>query len=697
MDWTFGVSPALRKNPEFQSAVVRIAIWTFGFAYIGAGGITGYYKVDIPRYIILSSAYLLCCVGLLLSVLRRPFWELRRYFSLALDITATSLAIFLTREAISPFYLIYIWIFISASTRYGRAHLVVAAVAAVVSYNIVLILLDEWQRHTFEAFFFLLLLVLLPLFQYALLRKLQQARTEAERANRAKGDFLARMTHELRTPLTGVIGMTELLQSTQLDAEQRDYVQSIAGSAEILGALIGDILDLSKIDARKLTLESTLFDPGRTVQEVCGLVEGMMLDKRLDLILDIAPDVPRQVSGDPLRVHQILLNLLGNAIKFTEKGEVLMQVSVSPPACGIDRPHLLFVVQDTGIGIAPEKMDAIFDSFQQADHSTTRQYGGSGLGTTIARELALLMGGDIGAESEAGKGSRFWVRLPFDGVALPSREQPPGTRLSGLKALVFEANATARGMMRSACIAEGMECVFVAEDAQPDQDTLCAMGQPPTLIIVADTPGGIDLESMLNRLQRPFDAAIPALFLTYRTRHPGKLGQAVHRLNKPYRADALLNAIARVLGRQDAENSPPSRAVEIIRGQSKESGSIRILVAEDNEISAKVILTFLTKLGFQAVRAHDGEEALEHARGQRFHIAFIDLRMPKLDGLQFTRAYRKLEKGRHLPIVALTANAAEEIRKECLAAGMDDFLSKPVKQAQLKQMVARLVPEARES
>lgn len=416
MDWMFGISPTLIKNPEFQSAVVRIAIWTFGFAYIGIGGLTGYYQVDIPSYIGLSTAYLFCCLGLLRSVLRRPVWELRRYFSLALDITATSLAIFLTREAISPFYLIYIWIFISASTRYERAHLIVAAVAAVISYNIVLVLLDEWQRHTFEAFFFLLLLVLLPLFQYALLRKLQEARAEAEAANRAKGDFLARMTHELRTPLTGVIGMAELLQSTHLDAEQRDYVQSISSSAQILGALIGDILDFSKIDARKLTLESARFDLGQTVQGVCDLIQDQMLAKRLDLILDFSPEVPRQVIGDQLRVRQILLNLLGNAAKFTDTGEVVMQVSVSPPACGIDQPHLLFVVQDTGIGIVPEKLKDIFDSFQQADHSTTANMAVPASGPPSPESWCCSWGGASGPRvrlakaAASGSGCR-WRRL----------------------------------------------------------------------------------------------------------------------------------------------------------------------------------------------------------------------------------------------------------------------------------------------
>ena len=294
----FELNPELRGNTEFQSALVRMVMWVFGVSYVGLGALTGYYQVDIDYFVTLCSIYLVAFTGMLFSVAKRPVWTGRCYVGLSLDISAVSLAIFLTKEAISPFYLFYIWIFISAGTRYGRSQLIYASVLSVTAYNLVLIGLGEWQRHTFEAIFFLLLLVLLPLYQYSLLRKLQDARLDAERANKAKGDFLAVMTHELRTPLTGVLGMSHLLTTTSLDAEQRGYLDSILSSAEVLRALIGDILDMSKIDARKLQLESKAFELRATLLEVCAALGAQALDKGLELVVRVDPRIPDSVIGD---------------------------------------------------------------------------------------------------------------------------------------------------------------------------------------------------------------------------------------------------------------------------------------------------------------------------------------------------------------------------------------------------------------
>ncbi|MEY6433776.1 ATP-binding protein [Thioalkalicoccus limnaeus] len=560
---TFVSKPGQWSNPEFQSAAVRMGIWIFGLFYIGLGAATGYYQVDVRHFVALFAGFLVVGVGLFVSVLRQPHSPVRRYLSLLIDILATSLVILLTQEAISPFYLFYIWIFISAGTRYGRSHLIFATLASVVAYGLVLVALDHWLKHPFEAAFFLLLLVALPLYQYSLLARVQQARAEAERANRAKSDFLAVMTHELRTPLTGVIGMTDLLKATELTKEQQEYVQGISRSAELLRSLIGDILDLSKIDARRLELEAIPFDLRTTLEEVCRLIEPRALDKGLTLSLRIAPGLSSSYVGDPLRIRQILLNLLGNAVKFTERGEVELSVEHRPPEDAVTEPHLLIQVRDTGIGMSTEQLAIVFERFRQADQSTTRRFGGSGLGTTIARDLTRLMGGTIGAESTPGQGSRFWIRLP-----LPSAGHPV--------------------------------------PATPEPSPVSSSGAPAS----AD--------------QRP--------------------------------------------------------------------AGIRVLVAEDNEIAAKVIVTFLERLGHRVVRVADGEEALQRIAAGAFDIAFIDLRMPKLDGLALTCAVRARERGRRLPIVALTADAAEDTRAACLAAGMDDFLSKPIKAEALREMIERLAP-----
>lgn len=558
----------LRGNPELQSALVRLATCVLGGIYIGMGAWTQYYKVDLEYFLSIFLLHFVVSLALLANVLKRPEWALRRYVALCLDVIVASLAISITQEAISPFYLLYILIFISAGTRFGRGHLIVAAVVAVIAYNIVLIELDEWRRHTFEAAFFLLLLILLPWYQASLLRQVQQARSDAERANRAKGDFLAVMTHELRTPLTGVIGMTDLLEGTRLDATQRDYVKTIAHSANTLNALIGDILDFSKIEARKLVLERLQFDPHRLVHEVCEILAPQARAAGLELICRVEPQVPHQLMGDPLRVRQILFNLLGNAIKFTERGKVEVRLSRAQPHRDLDRPHLLMEVIDTGIGIAPDKLNLLFESFRQAEDSTTRRFGGTGLGTTIARELTLLMDGIIAVDSEQGRGSRFQVRLPLLDKTDPL--QPDQDRASSSK-----------------------------PSSGPSQQPACAEESP-----------------------------IPT--------------------------------------------------------------GVRVLVAEDNEIAAKVIAGFLTRMGLTLDRFSDGEAALAAALTGHYRIAIVDLHMPKLDGIGFTQRLRAQRPDLLLPIMALTANASEEQRHDCLAAGMDAFLTKPIRPDALRQAIVDL-------
>jgi two-component system, sensor histidine kinase RpfC len=557
-------SARLRSSPELQSGAVRLLTALFGAGYLGLGAWTDYYGIDVPYFLTIFTLHLLASLALILSVIHQPEWIARRYIALCLDIVVVSLAIFVTQEAISPFYLLYILIFISAGTRFGRGPLIVGSVVAVVAYNFVLIELDEWNRHPFEASFFLLLLVLLPLYQASLLRQLQQARADAEHASKAKSDFLAVMTHELRTPLTGVIGMAELLKETRLDAEQREQVEAITSSANALSALIGDILDFSKLDARRLKLERLPFAPRELTHEVCAILDGQARARGLALIQEVTPEVPECVLGDALRVRQILFNLIGNAIKFTEHGEVRVRLSVAAPSSAIGRMHLLIEVIDTGIGIPSDTLGVLFESFRQADDSTTRRFGGTGLGTTIARELAVLMSGTIEVESEEGHGSLFRVRLP----------------------LLDEIPAT-----------------------------------------VAEEPAGCTVTAAAT----PNDWRIP------------------------YAGPA-----------------------------------IRLLVAEDNAIAAKVITRFLDRMGFEYDLFSDGESALEAALAGGYRIAVVDLRMPRLDGLGFTRRYRAEAGGRPLPILALTANASEDVRHECLAAGMDGFLAKPVKPDELRSMIERL-------
>ena len=680
------ITPTLRTNPEFQSALVRITVCLCGAFYIGLGAWTDYYQVDVGHYLILFLLYFVSNIVSLISVARRPDWSARRYLALCLDIIAVSLAISITQQAISPFYLLYILIFISAGTRFGRDHLIVASVVAVIAYNLVLIDLDEWSRHPFEAAFFLILLVLLPLYQASLLRQVQRAREEAVRANQAKGDFLAFMTHELRTPLTGVVGMTELLKDTRLDLEQHDYVQAIASSANALNALIGDILDFSKIDARKLKLEQVPFDPRALVREVCEILDGRALESGLELICEVAPEVPEAVCGDPLRVRQILFNLVGNALKFTERGQVWVRAGVQTTDPVLPRPHLVLEVLDTGIGIPQDKLPRLFESFRQADDSTTRRFGGTGLGTTIAHDLAELMGGTIAVESKEGQGSCFRVRLPLLGESFVPPLPASGDRLRGVRILVLERNTTQRALLCAILEREQARCQGLAELDAMDRAGLMDPGEPD-LAVLADSPAGIDLSAALTRLRARLDERIPCLLLTHAGRRLPQPPPGVACLNKPFLAEVLIDAVARLrhpappgIAEQGADYRPTAKP----DWQSRQFGrEQRVLVAEDNLIAARVLTTFLTKMGFDWSLFQDGESALAAALEGGYQIAIVDLRMPRLDGLGFARRYRAESGGRTLPIIALTANAEEEVRRNCFAAGMDGFLAKPVAPAEL--------------
>jgi two-component system sensor histidine kinase RpfC len=487
--------------------------------------------------------------------------------------------------------------------------------------------------------------------------------------------------------------MSELLTTTRLDDEQREYVQAILNSANVLGALIGDILDLSKIDAQRLNLERAPFELRPVVREVCGVLEGQALAEGVELISYVAPNVPKTVVGDQLRVRQILFNLLGNAVKFTEEGQVEVRVSVRPPEGGVVFPHLLLEVQDTGIGIPKEKMEQIFESFTQADDSTTRRYGGSGLGTAIARQLTQLMGGTIGANSVQGKGSLFWVRLPLVGDEIPLAPKPT-QRLKGRVALIVEANQTQLERAREALDREG--ALVHGVSGIDELRTLAPTLPPPDLLVVADSPTGLSLMQVHAKIRMLLASDPPCIYLVYAARRQSDRPARFPCITKPFLGEDLVAAAEDLLGLADSPLPTRPQCGGLTDTGSRSASGIRVLVAEDNAIAARVITTFLTKMGFEHTRVEDGEQALAEAQAGDYGIAIVDLRMPKMDGVEFTRRFRQWAGGRTMPIVALTANASEDIKRTCLEAGMDGFLSKPVSPELLRQTVERLALRAPE-
>ncbi len=677
------IKPELRANQEFQAALIRFSIWLFAASFIGLGGVSRYYQVVETHYYWLFGTYFVIFCGLFASIIHRAVWEARRYFSVLVDISATSFAIFLTGEVISPFFLLYIWVFISQGTRYGKRHLTVASFLSVAAYGLLLTLMDGWREYTFEAFFFMLSLLLLPLYQHSLLQRLREARAEAERLNRAKSEFLSTMTHELRTPLSGITGMAGLLEETPLAPDQREYVTSISKAANHLGALVDDVLDMSKVESGRIELESAPIDLGELMLGICSSLMNQARAKKLELVCQIDQQLPKMIQGDELRLRQILFNLMGNAIKFTPKGEVLLRARLLEREGREPHPHLCIEVIDTGIGIPEHALTTLFDRFAQVDASTTRHFGGTGLGTSIAQHLTHLMGGEIGVRSKLDSGSCFWVKLPLlsPGVTVQKPQHPA---LEGLNAVVYEPNATSLAAIVDACKGAGIQCRSARTvDALQDAVTAATQQSALDLLMIADSPQGEDLAKAVAcacALSRP---NLPTVYLGYSYRQTHYEIPHDQLLIKPFTPEQLHARIDQVTG-----SKVPDRPTQQNRSAVAGARGIHILIAEDNEINAKVLETILVNNGYQITRAKDGQEALELTEHNHYQIAFIDLHMPRLDGLGFIRAYRANEADSPpMPVIALSVTVSDETKRECLAAGMDAVATKPIMADELIRLI----------
>ncbi|MFI0457681.1 MAG: ATP-binding protein [Candidatus Thiodiazotropha endolucinida] len=672
--------PELLSNSEYQQALVRLAIWLFSILFMWLGTSTEYYPVGASLYLSLYGCYFVFFLAVLINVGYRRDLPFRKEIMLVVDVSATSLAIVLTSDAISPFYLIYLWIYLSYGTRYGKRLLLMATLLNFSAYNLVLIYLQSWQSHGFDAFFFLLLLLVIPLYQYFLLRRLYLAKQEAESAKKARGDFLTTMTHELRTPLIGVIGMTRLMQGTPLDMEQKEYLHSIQSSAHLLKSLISDVLDLSKIDANRLELLPEWFDIRNLVRSVISSQAEMAHDKQIELLCHVDPNVGQELFGDRLRISQILFNLLGNAVKFTDKGYIRVELDKVEDPGVFAQPHILLKVEDTGIGIPQDRQEAVFDSFWQADIGNARRFEGAGLGTTVVRDLTRLMGGTVEVVSQLGEGSVFSVRLPLqmrDGQV----EGGEAFQLEGRCILIYEEDSKA--MELHSAVAREL-CMKVITANRPS-DFLASLDNSVELLMVCDSLHDTSIQEILYKAHAVVPA-LPLIVAGYRghMQDMGVIKNPENILFKPYLASEFAQMALRALGIRSSRqlNLYPA---DIEPGDKQ---GINVLLAEDNAIAAKVISTLLTQRGHRVRITKDGSEALQAVSDGDYELAFIDLRMPNMDGLEFTRRYRSIEpKHRYMPIYALTANSVHEMFDRCVEAGMDGFLTKPVEPEMLDAII----------
>lgn len=496
-------------------------------------------------------------------------------------------------------------------------------------------------------------------------RAAEDARDLAEAAATTRSQFLANMSHEIRTPMNGVIGMASLLADSSLNPEQQAFCNTIRASGESLLAIINEILDFSKIDAGQLELDEHPFDIEDCVAEAIDVVAMQACNKGLELIFDYVPIVPLVVRGDSQRLRQILINLLSNAVKFTHHGDVVVRVELDPTA----KDTLWFNVTDDGIGLKPSQVEHLFDPFTQADASTTRRYGGTGLGLSICRSLVERMGGTISVTSTLGVGSsfRFSVCLPIKPGATNLDLRP----LSGLRVLGVDDNETNRRVLAGMLAEAGMRCELVDT---PEKAINLLKERPFDLIVSDMSMPDMDGVDMMKAMHGCTDSVPPAVLLTSLDRVGIDWSQFDGVLRKPIRARDLYQTLLEVIGGDDKTDA----SLDASMAENRDGQAERVLVAEDNAVNQKVARKMLEKLGYRVDIAADGIQAIERLQAQTYRLVFMDVQMPRLDGLEVTRRVRdEFDEQPH--IIAMTANALVEDRSACLSAGMDDFVAKPVR------------------
>lgn len=686
-----------RPDTESQQALVRVAIGLIFLAYFSSDlavlDDTTRRTAQFVSLLFTGVATLVVALSLVDLNVSHP----RRLIAMAMDYATCSFLLTYTGEAGSPLLVVYLWVTLGNGFRYGVAYLYAATAMAIAGFLMVLAYSPYWSLHMSIAVAFVLSMIAVPLYTASLLKQVHTAIQRERKASLAKSSFLANMSHELRTPLNGVIGVADLLAETRLDKEQQEFAHIIRSSAHTLLELIDNVLDISRIEAGRISMTREDFDLHRLVNGTVAMLASQAHGKGLVLASHVAPQTPFHLHGDARHLRHILINLIGNAIKFTEHGRV--DVYIRPVGQGQPQ-RLRFEIVDTGIGIPESAQARIFDSFTQADPSITRRFGGTGLGTAIARQLVEALGGEIGLHSREAEGSTFWFELPFE-VQAPDANLPAEQFDAPMRVAVL-ASGELSTRLQTVIRSWGAETVPVDNTARlaAELTTCLASGTPLGAVVVERSALPGDPLAFLHLLRDdPSLASLPVILIESDAGAPLSGDVNLTRegyasvLRTPVNSTLLFNAIHAAISRDMPENvvSLANR----LQSQSGPAASLKILVAEDNPVNQRVIRGLLEHAGHKTYLAHDGEEALAmlEAEEQAFDLAIIDMHMPQLSGPEVVQRWRFMESG-HLPVIMLTADARAEAQTACEEAGADTFLVKPINSRELLDTIARIAGQA---
>jgi two-component system sensor histidine kinase RpfC len=637
----------------------------------------------------------------MINIIVRPrISVMRRILGMVADLTAATYILYFLESAGTPVYGMYLWISFGNGFRYGPRYLYLSGAMSVAGFTFVLSTSEYWSDHRTLGIGLLIALIVLPLYVASLARQLHAALARAKEASQAKSQFLANMSHEIRTPLNGVIGMSHLLMGTPLHQEQKDYAQTIYASARTLLTLIEDILDISKIEAGKVTLETTDFDLHGLVHSIATMLAPQAQTKGLSFSVRIDPETPFLLRGDPVHMRQVLINLVGNAIKFTEKGGIeigVKLVSEEPTSATIK-----FEVIDTGIGIAQEVQGRIFESFTQADTSTTRRFGGTGLGTTIAKQLVELMKGRIGLQSAPGAGSTFWCEIKFEKQALAAQLLADTEKLVDTRVLMISSGKGNRSLVFGYLKIWEVELSMAENAAQAFALLVNAAhsGRPfHTVLVDQEHLDMYPLQFITAARSEPTLSELSLVLI--REKNDNKITEEYLKagysyvLESPVEKRLLFNALHASSTAQQYDNED----VVWLNDRYKRHAGIRqsglkILVAEDNLINQKVISKILESAGHRPMLVGNGEQALDALARESFDLVILDMQMPVVSGLEVVKIHRFTgPKDSPVRFLILTANATTEAMNECREAGADAYLTKPIEPAKLLDQIDRLTPK----